>query len=110
MRLKILATTKMQSAICVAGVDADNKWVRPVPKDGLNFQADQLMQGGNVVIEPYNEVEFTAIRVLANRPQSEDVEVDPRNGPRLVRSMPDNEIATLCAKLDQYEIVSSQVD
>ena len=108
--MRILATTKMQSAICVAGVDPDNKWVRPVPRDGLNFQADQLAEGGRVVAEPYNEVDFSAIRVLANRPQSEDVEVDPESRPRLVRSLSDNEIATLCAKLDQYEIVSSQRD
>ena len=107
VKISVLASTKMKNAICVAGVDSNDKWVRPVPKDGLNFQPSQLVERGRVVVEPFNEVDFVAVRPLANVPQSEDLEVDAMREPRLIRTLSDSEAGSLLRRLDEHEVVSS---
>ncbi len=100
----------MMGGICVAGVDPNNRWVRPVPKSESSFQPSQLEQNGHVVVEPYAEVEFTVVRTLTNRPQSEDVLVSSSAGPRLIRGLSDGEVELLCDELDESSLVSSTAD
>ena len=104
-RIRILATTKMYNGICVAGLNSGNKWIRPVSRDGLNFTPHSLSSSGNVVVEPYNEIEFRGHKRLNNFPQSEDVEVYSQP-PKFIRSLGDGELRTLLDRIDEHDSVA----
>ena len=94
VRIAILAATKMYNGICVAGVDTNNRWIRPVSPGGLNFSQRSLSAFGRVMVEPYNEIEFRIRRLLNNSPQSEDVEVTS-GSPNFLRTLNNNELQAL---------------
>lgn len=109
-RIIVLAATKMFNGICVAGVDENHAWIRPVPKDGMNFPPASLQVSGKVVAEPYNEVEFHVQRRLDNNPQTEDHEVDLSQGLRSVRTLNDNQLGHLLNQIDESPLVGAHED
>ncbi len=109
-RVIVLAATKMFNGICVAGVDENLAWIRPVLKDGMNFPPESLQVSGRVVAEPYNEVEFHVQRRLANNPQTEDHEVDLSRGLRSVRTLNDNQLSHLLNQIDESHLVGAHRD
>lgn len=101
-RIVILASTRMLNGICVAGVDASGKWVRPVNLPEFDFSPQQLSQAGKVIVEPYNEVDFRLGQWLNSSPQSEDVEAI-EGAPRLVRTLSEGELVALMQAKDEHK-------
>ncbi len=95
----------MFNGICVAGVDENRAWIRPVPKDGMNFPPASLQVSGRVVVEPYNEVEFNLQRKLDNYPQTEDHEVDLSQGLAVIRTLNDIQLRRLLDQIDESQLV-----
>ena len=91
--------------ICVAGVDMDGHWVRPVKLPEFDFSPQQLSQKGRVVVEPYNEVEFRLGQHLNNSPQSEDVEAVAA-GPILMRTLNEIQLLSLMQQKDEHQGVA----
>jgi hypothetical protein len=104
-RIVILASTRMMNGVCVAGVDVEGHWVRPVKLPDFDFSAQQLSQAGRVVVEPYNEVEFRLGQRLNNSPQSEDVEA-VAVAPILIRTLNERELLALMQQKDEYQGVA----
>jgi hypothetical protein len=109
--LVVLASTKMQNRICVAGIDKAGKWIRPVSGADFNFTPQMLQENGRVVVEPYNVVEFAVTKALSNTPQSEDVEVNLNRGPHLVETLSDSSVLRFLRMHDESKVFSgSTVD
>ncbi len=98
----------MLNGICVAGVDREGRWVRPVKLPEFDFSSDMLSEAGRVVVEPYNEVEFHTRGRLNNSPQSEDVEVDASHTPHLTRTLNDRELLTTMRQIDERRSVEER--
>jgi len=107
-RLAILASTRMHNGICIAGVDANRRWVRPVTPPDLNFSKDALSEHGQVVVEPYNEIDFRIRGRLSSPPHSEDHEIDISREPHLVRTLTDGELTALMSAIDEHDSVGRQ--
>jgi hypothetical protein len=109
VRLTILAVTRMDNGICVAGVDGTRTWIRPVtPPPDLNFTKESLSERGRIVVEPYSEIEFHVRARLNNSPQGEDHEIDVSQEPHMVRTLTDGELIALMGALDEHDSVGHQ--
>jgi len=104
-RVTILAATKMTDGICIAGVDSDNRWFRPIPEGAYNFSPTLLSSGGQIIVAPYNVIEFLKGKRLGRPPHSEDVEVDSSIGPSLVGTLNDNQLHTLMKQIDEHDSI-----
>jgi hypothetical protein len=100
----------MLNGICVAGVDRNDRWVRPVRLPEFDFSPHLLSETGRVVVEPYNQIEFHVRRQLNNSPQSEDVEVDLSHGPHLMGTLSDRELLTIMGRIDERHSVEEHGD
>jgi hypothetical protein len=107
--ISILATTKMYNGVCVAGLDSDLDWTRPVKQPGFNLQRSDLRRLGKVVIENYNQVEFLFTRRLENKPHSEDVAVDWSRKPKLRGRLAEDEVFELLNDTDETPNVGSSI-
>lgn len=110
VRITILAATRMYNGICVAGVDQSRDWTRPVRLPEFNFDRESLSERDEVVVEPYNEIEFRITRMLDDSPQSEDCQIDRTRAPHLVRTISDPELTALMKSLDEYDTIERQKD
>jgi hypothetical protein len=99
----------MLNGICVAGVDVNGRWVRPVKLPEFDFSPQQLSQAGRVVVEPYNEVGFRLGQRLNNSPQSEDVEA-VATAPILIRTLNENQLLALMQQKDEHQGVAENGD
>lgn len=101
----------MEGGICIAGVDEKRKWFRPIRLPGykLNFP-DMRDRKGQLVIDNYNEIEFTINQFSSNNPHSEDAEVDWAIGPKLIRRLDDGQIKELLVDIDESEKISRDDD
>jgi len=75
MNLTIMAVTKMKgSHVCVAGINEEGEWIRPVRTDRL--LVDDLFHEGKVVFEIYGIVNIYFRLHAPQPPHSEDWVVD----------------------------------
>lgn len=107
----IMATTRMMRNICVAGQSTSGSWVRPIkiPGFSLNF-ADLKGPDGFVVVENYNQVEFSFVKKFVGDPHSEDVLVDWSVQPRLLRRLSDDEVFELLQRTDETREVGTNIE
>jgi hypothetical protein len=108
IRLTILATTRMLNGICIAGIDSEDKWIRPVPRDAESFTPSSLSPSRRVVVEPYDEVEFVVRRQLKNSPHSEDLEVDSSRTPSIIRNVGETALGRLMRRNDEHDQISEK--
>ena len=108
-RVTILAATKMSDGICIAGIDSDNKWFRPIPKGAYNFSPSLLMSEERIVVAPYNVVEFLKSKRLERPPHSEDVEVDSSTSPKLIGTLNDVQLHGLMKQIDEHDSIPQGV-
>jgi len=100
--LVMLAVTKMQTGVCIAGVRRDNpaEWIRPVRGFGTILLGDITyppsaggsLSAGHRVMRPFDLVDMTLDRVHAAPPFVEDWTCDfAHQRPRLIATVPEEE-------------------
>ncbi len=92
-RITILANTKRKGdGVCIAGIDQDGSWIRPVKVDGNYLEKKDLFSGNNVIIDTFYEVDIVLDRYIPNPPNTEDYKISDDTKPELVRKiLTDNE-------------------
>lgn len=90
MKLTILAVTRMQEKrICIAGINEDGKWVRPVKAHPNHFEETDIFgKDKSIIYKNFNIVEIDFIRKLENPPHSEDYIIDESKEPKLIGNLP----------------------
>jgi hypothetical protein len=97
----MLAVTRMENQICVAGVNEANVWRRPVRLPTYNLSKDDIFQDGVCVIKNYNVVKYKSIRSLQNTPQSEDFLVDWSDTPTVISTVNEQSRLHIFNKIDE---------
>jgi len=88
----ILAVTRMQAGICVAGMTQEPdpvsglRWVRPVREYGHILLGDITTPEG-AILRPFDVVEFSLVRPHADPPHCEDWIADFRQRLRIARQL-----------------------
>ena len=92
-RITILANTKRKGdGVCIAGIDQDGSWIRPVKVDGNYIEKKELFSGNNVLIDTFYEVDIVLDNHIPNPPNTEDYKISDHTKPKLVRKIvTDNE-------------------
>ncbi|MBI3946674.1 MAG: hypothetical protein HY321_12195 [Armatimonadetes bacterium] len=86
-RITLLAVTRMQSGVCVAGMDEEGHWVRPVKERATLTLGDITYPGGQVA-QAFDVTEFPVLRPRPQPPHLEDCVSDfIRARPRLSRHL-----------------------
>ncbi len=90
MKLTILAVTRMQEKrICIAGINEEGKWVRPVKDYPGHFEeADISSKEGSIIYKNFNIVEIDFTKKLDNPPHSEDHVINESKEPKVVGDVP----------------------
>ena len=90
MKLTILAVTKMQERrICIAGINENGKWVRPVKDYPNHFKEVDLFDKDRLPIyKNFNIVEIDFTRKLEKHPHSEDYVINENKEPEVIGSFP----------------------
>lgn len=99
-QLVITDLTRMQGdRVCVFGVDADGKGMRPdIPPTGIR-EGYLLDNKGRRVIRPFAVVEFDFVRSRPKPPHTEDWEINPNCAPRLIRYLSEDESRALLERI-----------
>ncbi len=88
----ILAVTRMQAGVCLAGMTQEPdpvtglRWVRPVREYGHVLLGDITTPEG-AVLRPFDVVEFSLLRPHPDPPHAEDWIADFRQRPRIARRL-----------------------
>ena len=92
-RITILANTKRKGdGVCIAGIDQDGSWIRPVKVNGTYIEKKDLFCGNNLIIDTFYEVDIVLDNHIPNPPNTEDYKISGDTKPKLVRKiLTDNE-------------------
>ncbi|MBN2603553.1 MAG: hypothetical protein JXA91_05440 [Candidatus Thermoplasmatota archaeon] len=101
--LKILAVTRMLNQICVAGIDDDLKWRRPVRRSTLNILLSDIFDNNTCIIKNYNQVRFRFECNLNNVPHSEDFSINTEYKPILINELSIDDLRSDLNKIDESE-------
>lgn len=87
-RITVLATTKRRGrGVCIAGVDGDGRWIRPVRVNGNFIDRNELFRSDRVIIDTFHEVDFELEMAVPNPPNTEDFKIAEDKRPSLVRTI-----------------------
>lgn len=100
MKITILAVSKMhEGRICIAGIDENNQWVRPVKEVECLETRDIFDKMTNQVIyENFNIVDIPLIKKRSNIPHSEDYVLDASKYPKVIGTIPPEERESFLVK------------
>lgn len=102
MEITILVVSKMLRKACVAGVNAEMEWCRPVRLPDYNFYLREInprtghIQKGNVLRFQVNEL-------LNNTPHSEDFSIRSNTPITLIRTLDRSELINLASEADESD-------
>lgn len=90
MKLTILAVTKMhEKRICIAGINENGEWVRPVKEYPTHFEKIDIFGEDKLPIyKNFNIVEMDFTRKLEKPPHSEDYIVNENKRPKVIGNFP----------------------
>lgn len=90
MKLTILAVTKMQERrICLAGINENGKWIRPVKDYPNHFEEADIFDKERILIyKNFNIIETDFIRKLEKTPHTEDYIINEDIKPKVLGSLP----------------------
>lgn len=106
----ILAATRMKSGVCVAGLDSQMNWVRPIGYRQFKLDPINLTCQGKYVVENYNRVELQFDRKTGQPPHSEDVVVDWSRPPRLLETLDDDDVFDILHDSDETSRVGNNIE
>jgi hypothetical protein len=107
--IKILAVTKMFNNICVAGIDDEYKWKRPIIKEIYCLKKEDIFQESLCVIKNYNKVKFKYVTFMDNNPHSEDVIIDPSQKPELLSQLSTADLEYGLNKINESSKITSTI-
>jgi hypothetical protein len=87
MKLVILAVTKMhEGRICLAGINEDNRWIRPVKAYPNHLETGDIFnkKTNQVIYENFNIVDIPLIKKATETPHSEDYILDVNKDPKVI--------------------------
>ncbi len=87
MKVVILAVTRMhEDRICIAGINEDNQWVRPVKVYPQSMDITDIFDKNTKkpIYEMFNIVDIPVIRKEGNPPHTEDVLIDSMKNPQVI--------------------------
>ena len=90
MKFTILAVTKMQERrICIAGINEDGKWVRPVKDYPNQFEETDIFdKDKSIIYENFNIIEIDFTKKLEKPPHSEDYIINEDKKPKVIGNIP----------------------
>jgi len=92
-------TTMHGDRVCIFGVDADGKGIRPdIPPTGIREGYLQDSRGRRIV-RPFAVVELDFVRSRPKPPHTEDWEINPNCAPRLIRYLSEDESRALLERI-----------
>ncbi len=96
-RITLLAVTRMLSGVCIAGLDEEGRWVRPV-KERAGLLIGDITYPTRAVMQTFDVAEFPVLRARPQPPHVEDFISDfIRARPRLVGHLAPEERAGFLA-------------
>ena len=102
-RIIVLANTKRKGdGVCVAGIDEQGSWIRPIRINGSYLIKEDLFVNKEVIIDSFYEVDFELDRNIPNPPNTEDYKISEYKRPKLVRKISCNK--------ERYEILKKYAD
>lgn len=108
MEITMLAVTKRFNGVCIAGVDNNKNWIRPVKSQELVLKDIQLKDGGYILSS--NIYEFSFIRQAPHNYQTENYLIDNTKVISHVRKLTEEERKKLFSELAENSLVTSNPD
>lgn len=90
MKLTLLAVTRMhEKRICIAGIDEEGRWVRPVKAYPNHFGKEDLFgKNESFIYGNFNIVEMDLTKELKKYPHSEDSIINEIREPKVIGNIP----------------------
>ena len=108
MKVVILAATKMHGdRICIAGINENNQWVRPVKDYPKHLEINDIFEKSTkkLIYEVFNIVDIPIIKNICVPPHTEDVLIDLGKNPQVVGKIPPSERETFLLKHCENELL-----
>lgn len=101
MDVVILAVTKMQGdRVCIAGIDENNQWVRPVKEYPNHSETSDIFNKmtNQIIYEVFNIVDIPLIKKESETPHSEDYVLDVNKDPKVIGTISPQERESFLVK------------
>jgi len=99
-RMTVVAVTKMQSGVCIAGVSESGNWVRPVREVGGALNASCLVTSARSPIRCFDTAEFDLVYPKPDPPHVED----------WVTNFPIGRVAHSLSEAERIAFLSEHID
>lgn len=108
MYVTILAVTRKVNDVCIAGVNDELKWIRPIKKPVLKLKDIKVKNRGYLSVS--NVYDFSFTKHIPNAPQAEDYLMDEKKDIMHIKTLTESERKSLFLKLSENSLITSDLD
>lgn len=111
MKLLVLAATKHHNGYCIAGVNTDLEWSRPVVrKRGKRpLKKSHVFEDGHWISKKRNIVRYEAKKYYKYVPHSEDFLFDESKGPKFIKQIDTDDFKKIISELDESKKITNGI-